>query len=432
MRLYALVFSFILIFTPIYSYAFVPMLFQAGRVGFLVKKGANFKKVNDGKKLLSWVFGVGTGVGIGKSAYDLAKDYCLKHPDFCYNVFKDLKDELFSDDNNKTNTCDTITYMGRETRTSSSDIYSVSMSEIEHNISEHKRIYKYHKAFVSFDESSFQQALSDINKKVEYYRKSKAPFPSQSFNVYWQAEYRYNNSDTSFFNKQHASLIVSADICSETDIQKNKEQQITQIINNLSQTEVNTIIKNHVNDIDFNEYCKGDNACATLSDNFGNEVMKGGYDVDLINEKNCVVENNMIVSCEYAKTVQDDETDDTTNNNDDEKGQGDDDKFIECSNSPFHQKICDFIDWYQDDSIKTDKDTKIDIKDISQDVKLDKDKVKFTASCPLDETHNISYGGVGIPITISYLLLCDGMSKLKPFIVGLSGLTSVMIIMGRR
>lgn len=107
------------------------------------------------------------------------------------------------------------------------------------------------------------------------------------------------------------------------------------------------------------------------------------------------------------------------------------DKPIDCKASSFHRKVCDWIDWTQG-KYQEDKDTKIDIKDGSADFELNKNRIQFTAQCPPPKKINIHFNQINVNYEISYQGLCDAFITLKPFLLGLSGIHSAMIIAGRR
>lgn len=165
---------------------------------------------------------------------------------------------------------------------------------------------------------------------------------------------------------------------------------------------------------------------------------KKDYDIDDINDKNCDKNDKG----EYDKCGadrekndkdkdKDDEPKDDEKDKDDKKDKDDDKPKIDCDASSFHKKVCDWIDWTQG-NYKDDKDTKIDIKDGSADFELKKDRIQFNAQCPPPKKINIHFSQINVQYEISYQGLCDAFITLKPFLLGLSGIHSAMIIAGRR
>lgn len=93
--------------------------------------------------------------------------------------------------------------------------------------------------------------------------------------------------------------------------------------------------------------------------------------------------------------------------------------------------MCDWIDWTQDD-YQPDDDTKVEIKDGTDNMKLDDDMIKFEAKCPPPKQVSITVAGYSVQLEWSFELWCATFTKLKPFLVGLSGISSVLIITGVR
>lgn len=181
------------------------------------------------------------------------------------------------------------------------------------------------------------------------------------------------------------------------------------------------------------------NSCNELSKDVENAVRKGKIDIDDVNDKNCTLEKNTgkYIACniDIDKDSDDSDTtnntnkddDDTTNNTDTKK----DDDETECDSSEFHKKVCDWIDWTQKDLDEQD-DGKAEVKDLSKDLELDDDKINFGRACPSGPVVNISFAGVSVSHDISYEGLCGAFEKMRPFVIGIGGIVSVMIIGGRR
>lgn len=179
------------------------------------------------------------------------------------------------------------------------------------------------------------------------------------------------------------------------------------------------------------------NSCNELSKDVENAVRKGKIDIDDVNEKNCTLEKNTgkYIACNIdidkdsddSDTTNNKDDDDTTNNTDTKK----DDDEIKCDSSEFHKKVCDWIDWTQKD-LDAQDDGKAEIKDLSKDLELDDDKIKFGRACPSGPVVNISFAGVSVSHDISYEGLCGAFEKMRPFVIGIGSIVSVMIIGGRR
>lgn len=249
--------------------------------------------------------------------------------------------------------------------------------------------------------------------------------------------------------KYNGALAVNY-TCGELDTQREqqKQQQIQKIVKHLSDDDITYIINNYGDQINIDKYCAAPGACAELEQSFGDEVMnnKNKYDIDKINEDNCEVKKGKITSCDKAKKDTDDDDSDTPkepkkpddgddgkdgdNDNDSSSNDKDDNK-INCEASAFHKKVCDFIDWYQDDADLKDGD-KVEIKELSNELKIDDDKVSFGRVCPAGKTVSISFGNIKIVKQLSYQGLCDAFIKMKPFVIGVGWIVGAMIVVGRR
>lgn len=242
-------------------------------------------------------------------------------------------------------------------------------------------------------------------------------------------------------------------ISCDTKRKIDSEKLAKKIAEKLSDDDIDQIINNYSKEIEINidKYCATAGACAELEQSFGDEVMnnKNKYDIDKINKDNCEVRNGKITSCDKAKKDTDDDDSDTPkdpkkpkdgddgddgkdgdDDNDSSSNDKDDNK-INCEASAFHKKVCDFIDWYQDDADLKDGD-KVEIKELSNELKIDDDKVSFGRVCPAGKTVSIGFGNIKIVKQLSYQGLCDAFIKMKPFVIGVGWIVGAMIVVGRR
>ena len=100
-----------------------------------------------------------------------------------------------------------------------------------------------------------------------------------------------------------------------------------------------------------------------------------------------------------------------------------------CDSSEFTKKVCDWIDWTQEEHDEPDAG-KVDIIDNAQDLSIDNDRIDFSNQCPAPTP--IVTSVLGFPITdeINYQPLCDFFTMLNPFVVGMGGISSALIIAG--
>lgn len=101
-------------------------------------------------------------------------------------------------------------------------------------------------------------------------------------------------------------------------------------------------------------------------------------------------------------------------------------KMQKCNETEFNKKVCDFIDWFQEEPTKP-TDEKPTIKDIDAE---NSNKIDMSGSCPAPYEINFSVFGYPINNSISFLPLCDALEMLKPIFVGAGALSGMFILMG--
>lgn len=107
----------------------------------------------------------------------------------------------------------------------------------------------------------------------------------------------------------------------------------------------------------------------------------------------------------------------------------DDDKPLFCDSSEFTKKVCDWIDWTQEEHDELEPDAgKVDITDKSKDLNIDQNRIDFSNQCPAPTPINTSVGGFPISTELNYQPLCDFFTMLNPFVIGMGGISSALII----
>ncbi len=101
-------------------------------------------------------------------------------------------------------------------------------------------------------------------------------------------------------------------------------------------------------------------------------------------------------------------------------------KMQKCNETEFNKKVCDFVDWFQDEPTLTDE-PKPPVKDIEAQ---NSNKIDMSGSCPAPYEINFSVFGHSQNNSISYQPLCDALEMLKPIFVGAGALSSMFILMG--
>ena len=102
---------------------------------------------------------------------------------------------------------------------------------------------------------------------------------------------------------------------------------------------------------------------------------------------------------------------------------------IECDANGFYKKVCDWMDWTQKPHDKPDFGN-VDIIDKSEGLNIDQNRIDFTNQCPAPMPINTSVVGFPVSTELNYQPLCDFFTMLNPFVVGMGGISSALIIAG--
>jgi hypothetical protein len=151
------------------------------------------------------------------------------------------------------------------------------------------------------------------------------------------------------------------------------------------------------------------------------------YHPDKINDENCSKDD----MGRYDKCGADRDDDDTASTpastpTPTDTPTDDDEPPIECNSNGFYKKVCDWMDWTQEEPTKP-TDDKPPIKDIDAE---DAQKIDMDGSCPAPYELNFSIFGYQQNNSISYQPLCNALEMLKPVFVGAGALSSMFILLG--
>lgn len=102
---------------------------------------------------------------------------------------------------------------------------------------------------------------------------------------------------------------------------------------------------------------------------------------------------------------------------------------IECDANGFYKKVCDWMDWTQKPHDTPDSGN-VDIIDKSEGLNIDQNRIDFTNQCPAPTPINTSVGGFPVSTELNYQPLCDFFEMLNPFVIGMGGISSALIIAG--
>ncbi len=443
MRFAAFVFSFILIFSNV-SYAYIAPLFQiVARGGLLARttKGAVKIAKENKRGILSFLFTFGSSGG-----------YCFKNKKICQEVLGeawDIVEDMLgvNDDDNVDGQCTSPKIYYRAGNYQGYDKKSAINNAIDNDFKRYRNSDVVTYELIGYKSDDMDRVKPLIDKHIagvdrqQYINMAKSKQDKKqsvkNFVSMSKAKYtvkaKYKNGNTSTFDVDVSFAADAAFDCfadKDTYITNNKqeiEQVINQTINNKSDTEINNIIEKHITEIEINNYCSNGGKCDELSKEFADEVFKklDKYDIDKIDRDNCEVKNNKIVSCRNARIDKDSDDDNQT-----QKEKSDEDKAINCDATGFHKKVCDFIDWYQDDD-DLDDNTKIDVKDDAPEPT--NANIDFKATCPPPYEVNISLYGIDINFTLlDTPEVCSFLHTwIKPIMLVIAPLQAVYILGGR-
>ncbi len=451
MRFAAFVFSFVLIFSTVQTAYANPLIGLVIRQGLLAKTAKGAVKISkDGKKgLVRYLVGGAVGTAVGNIA-----TYCAKNKKICQEVLGEAWDTVEDmlggnddDDDNVDGKCTSPkiyyragNYQGYDKKSAINDAIDNDFKRYHNSDSVTYELIGYKSDDMDRVKSLIDKHIAGLNKQ-QYINMAKSKQdkkqPVKNFVTMSNAKYtvkaKYKNGNTSTFDVDVSFAADAAFDCyadKDTYVTNNKqeiEQVINQTINNKSETEINNIIEKHITEIEINNYCSNGGKCDELSKEFADEVFKklDKYDIDKINRDNCEVKNNKIVSCRNARIDKDSDDENQT-----QKEKSDEDKTINCDATGFHKKVCDFIDWYQDDD-DLDDNTKIDVKDDTPEPT--NANIDFKATCPPPYEVNISLYGIDINFTLlDTPEVCSFLHTwIKPIMLVIAPLQAVYILGGR-
>ena len=109
-------------------------------------------------------------------------------------------------------------------------------------------------------------------------------------------------------------------------------------------------------------------------------------------------------------------------------------KMQKCEGTEFNKKLCDFVDWVKQEPDASEENGTVDVTDKSEGLNIDQNRIDFTNQCPAPTPINTSVGGFPVSTELNYQPLCDFFTMLNPFVIGMGGISSALIIAasGRR
>lgn len=405
MRFAVFVFSVLLIFSTTYAYA---VAWVPAAVGGIVNMGGKFLKVANKKGLLghsaTWVAG-----------------YCTANKKKCLEALGevgDLAEDWLEDPNTDTSQVFYISTNNDCTGVYTHQTFDACLGDFAKNLAKINH--------PSFNVTLVKTNVPKVTKDDRNYCISTISKNGHRFSHVQTIGNRVEVYQDKLFFTSHIWNGQAVVYCGqdETKDKEYTEEQIQKIINNLSETEINTVINNYGDQIDIDKYCQESGSCDELSKEFGDEVTKNQnkYDIDKINKANCLVENGKIVSCDNAKLEIEEE-----NENEDE----DEDEKTFCDTSDLTKEICEYLDWV-DDEPEEKEDQKVEVED-EEEKPLDDDIIDVDKTCPPpEEIHITMPWGYATTVVFDYKPYCDFAEKINPYMVATGGLMAMYTVAGVR
>ena len=105
-------------------------------------------------------------------------------------------------------------------------------------------------------------------------------------------------------------------------------------------------------------------------------------------------------------------------------------KMQKCEGTEFNKKLCDFVDWVKQEPDESEENGTVDVTDKSEGLNIDHNRIDFSNQCPAPTPINTSVGGFPVSTELNYQPLCDFFTMLNPFVIGMGGISSALIIAG--
>lgn len=102
---------------------------------------------------------------------------------------------------------------------------------------------------------------------------------------------------------------------------------------------------------------------------------------------------------------------------------------IECDANGFYKKVCDWMNWTQKPHTEPTT-TNVVVVDKTSDIVIDDSRIRFNDQCPAPKDINLTVAGHSFSEFLDYQPLCDFFTQLHPFVVGMGGVSTALIIAG--
>lgn len=231
-----------------------------------------------------------------------------------------------------------------------------------------------------------------------------------------------NNEQQTFTNNNRLTYFAEAIDCPELTKQVISNDELINILNDLSKEEKIKIYNFYDNSdnskvtfnnqqYDLNDRFKTDDNSIKIDPTFAPSIKpillnpKLGVELPDINYDNCTANaQKAIINCD--KIIKKDGDNDNTDNNDNT----DEQRPKRCDENAFNKKICDFIDFFMSSKVEDETDTKVDIQSIENTFDFrsiaEKNYLVLSNQCPANTVVNYEFYGKR-SIELPIFLFCD-------------------------
>lgn len=167
------------------------------------------------------------------------------------------------------------------------------------------------------------------------------------------------------------------------------------------------------------------NADIRVSPRLRLDIESNKVNLDNVNDTNCTKNE----AGEYDNCTGEEDPEEETDPDDPNNPSPEEPSPIECDANGFYRKVCDWMDWTKKEHTEP-TDTNVDVTDKTSEIVIDDSRISFDDQCPTPKDINITVVGHSFSDALDYQPLCDFFIKLKPFVVGIGGISSALIIAG--
>lgn len=430
-KILAFILSLVVIFAPVYSYAVLPIIATAasaaGRIllGNAVKKPTAIAMRRGFRPCIGSIQAAMGCASIGLGIADLLRDegYTVEEGDTINN---NINIEIY-----KYSLCHFEMGFGPD-KLQAAEYYSKLLSsypnsksvagELQIMIDIEKRAEE---VYANKPYSSWRQGTS-LKPKIQMIKSDGSYYTSSTVPIYHYTRCIPHANNKIYISDDELNTIIDQSLNNLTiDARKQLYKNIYNY--DYSQHPNITINNNSTSGDSINNAIKNAPKEFEVSVELGDKINNNQVDMDDINDQNCT--KNNLGQYDKCGEPDPDDPDDPDNPDNPDNPEPPEPPPIECSANGLYQKICNWMDWTQQPHSPAD-DGKLDIIDKSDELLIDNDRINFGNQCPAPTPINTSVGGFPVSTELDYQPLCDFFTMLNPFVIGMGGISSALIIAG--